>query len=94
MVSRAIERHSELKQNLFCILNDIYPETHTSFLDNFAEDLANLASENQSPDGFRNRSLWSANDVLLIAYPDNIISQNTHRSSHYKNFWPNIFLTR
>ncbi len=50
MVSRAIEQHSELKQNLFCILNDIYPEIHSSRLDDFAEDLANLASENQSPD--------------------------------------------
>ena len=77
MISRAIEQHSELKQNLFCILNDIYPEMHTSLLDNFAEDLANLASENQSPVEFDNRSSWSANDVLLIAYPDNIISQNT-----------------
>ena len=62
MDSRAIERHSELRQNLFRILNDIYPETHTSFLDNFAEDLANLASENQSSDEFRDRPLWSEND--------------------------------
>ena len=43
MVSRAIEQHSELKQNLIRILNDIYPEIHSSRLDNFAEDLANLA---------------------------------------------------
>ena len=76
MVSRAIEQHSELKQNLICILNNIYPKIHSSLLDNFANDLANLASENRSPDGFRNRPLWSANDVLLIAYPDNIISPN------------------
>ena len=77
MVCRATEQHSELKQNLFCILNDIYPEMRTSLLDSLAEDLANLALENQSPDETNNRSLWSANDVLLIAYPDNIIGQNT-----------------
>ena len=51
MVSRAIEQHSQLKQNLIRILNDIYPEIHSSLLDHFAEDLANLASENQSSDG-------------------------------------------
>ena len=42
MVSRATEQHSELKQNIFCILNDIYPEMRSSLLDNFAEDLAHL----------------------------------------------------
>ena len=77
MVSKAIEQHSGLKQNLIGILNDIYPEIHSSLLDNTADYLANLALENQSLDGSRDRALWSANDVLLIAYPDNIISQNT-----------------
>ncbi len=91
MVSRAIEQHSELKQNLFCILNDIYPEMCSSLLDNFAEDLANLASENQSPDEFKNRSLWSANDVLLISYPDNIISQNTPPLQSLQKFLAKYF---
>ena len=91
MVSRAIEQHSELKQNLFCILNDIYPEMHSSLLDNLAEDLANLASENQSPDEFKNRSLWSANDVLLISYPDNIISQNTPPLQSLQKFLAKYF---
>ena len=91
MVSRAIEQHSELKQNLFCILNDIYPEMRSSLLDNFAEDLANLASENQSPDEFKNRSLWSANDVLLISYPDNIISQNTPPLQSLQKFLAKYF---
>ena len=75
MVSRDTERRNGLKQNLIGILQDIYPETHSSFLDNFAEDLANLAQKNKSSDGSRDRSLWSENDVLLIAYPDNINSQ-------------------
>ena len=73
MVSRAIEQHSELKQNLFCILNDIYPEMRSLFLDNFAEDLANLASENQSPNEFKNRSLWST--LAQTAKPDPAVSK-------------------
>ena len=91
MVSRAIEQHSELKQNIFCILNDIYPEMRSSLLDNFAGDLANLASENQSPDEFKNLSLWSANDVLLISYPDNIISQNTPPLQSLQKFLAKYF---
>ena len=77
MGSKAIERHSGLKQNLLSILQDIYSNIDYSFLDKFAEDLANQALKNQSSDGFRGRELWSASDVLLIAYPDNIKSQNT-----------------
>ena len=92
MVSRAIEQHSELKQNLFCILNNIYPEMRSSFLDNFAEELANLALENQSPDEFKNCSLWSANDVLLISYPDNIISQNTPPLQSLQKFLAEYFI--
>ena len=91
MVSRAIEQHSELKQNLFCILNDIYPEIHTSVLNHLAEDLANMASEKQSPDGFGGRSLWSENDVLLIAYPDNINSQNTPPLESLQKFLAKYF---
>ena len=91
MVSRAIEQHSELKQNLFRILNDIYPEMRSSLLDNFAEGLANLASENQSPDEFKNCSLWSANDVLLISYPDNIISENTPPLQSLQKFLAKYF---
>ena len=53
MVSSAIEQHSGLKQNLIGILKHIYPEMHSSLLDDFAEDLANLAIESQSSDGFR-----------------------------------------
>ena len=91
MVSRTIEQHSELKQNLFRILNDIYPEMRSSLLDNFAEDLANLVSENRLPDEFKNRSLWSANDVLLISYPDNIISQNTPPLQSLQKFFAKYF---
>ena len=91
MVSRAIEQHSELKPNLIGILNDIYPEIHSSLLDNFAEDLANLAVENRSSDGFRDHALWSENDVLLIAYPNNIISQNTPPLQSLQQFLAKYF---
>ena len=53
MVSRDIEWRNGLKQNLIGILLDIYPEIHSSVLDNFAEDLANLVRKNRSSDGFR-----------------------------------------
>ena len=46
MVSRAIERRNGLKQKLIGILQDIYPEIHSSVLNNFAQDLANLAQKN------------------------------------------------
>ena len=49
MVSRDIEQHSELTQNLISILQDIYPEKDCSFLNNFAGDLANQAQTNLSP---------------------------------------------
>ena len=91
MVSKAIERHNRLKQNLISILNDIYPEIRSSLLDNFVEDLANLAVKNQSSDELRDRSLWSANDVLLIAYPDNIISQNIPPLRSLQKFLANYF---
>ena len=91
MVSRAIEQHSDLKQNILRILNDIYPEMRSSLLDNFAEDLAHLALENQSPDEFKSRPLWSANDVLLISYPDNIISQNTPPLQSLQKFLAKYF---
>ena len=77
MVSSDIEQHSELTQNLISILQDIYPEKDCSFLNNFAGHLANQALKNLSPRGHRDRALWSASDVLLIAYPDNIYCQNT-----------------
>ena len=77
MVSRDIEQHSELTQNLISILQDIYPEKDCSFLNKFAGALANKAQKNLSPRGNRDRALWSASDVLLIAYPDNINCQNT-----------------
>ena len=91
MVSSAIEQRSELKQNLIGILNQLYPETHSALLDSFAGDLANLASENQLSNGSRKRSLWSANDVLLIAYPDNIISQNIPPLRSLQKFLANYF---
>ena len=47
------------------------------FLDKFAADIANQALKNQSSEGLGDRELWSANDVLLIAYPDNLNSQST-----------------
>ena len=75
MVSRDIEQHSELTQNLISILQDIYPEKDCSFLNNFAGHLANQALKNLSPRGHRDRELWSASDVLLIAYADNIIAK-------------------
>ena len=94
MVSRAIGQHSGLTQNLINILQDIYPETDSLFLDNFAADIANQALKHQSSKGLGGRELWSANDVLLIAYPDNLNSQTPHLSNVCKNFWENIFLTR
>ena len=51
MVSRAIEQHSGLKQNLINIMQDIYPETDSLFLDKFAADIANQALKNQSSEG-------------------------------------------
>jgi len=86
MVSRAIEQHSGLKQNLINILQDIYPETDSLFLDNFATDIASQALKNQSSERLGGRELWSANDVLLIAYPDNLSSQNTSPLQCLKNF--------
>ena len=86
MVSRAIEQHSGLKQNLINILQDIYPETDSLSLDNFATDIASQALKNQSSEGLGGRELWSANDVLLIAYPDNLSSQNTSPLQCLKNF--------
>ena len=86
MVSRAIEQHSGLKQNLINILQDIYPETDSLSLDNFATDIANQALKNQSSGRLGGRELWSANDVLLIAYPDNLNSQNTSPLQCLKKF--------
>ena len=86
MVSRAIEQHSGLKQNLINILLDIYPETDSLFLNNFAADIANQALKNQSSERLGGRELWSANDVLLIAYPDNLNSQNTSPLQCLKKF--------
>ena len=78
MVLRAIkEQHNGLKQNLICILQDLYPEIDYSFLNNFAEELANQATEYQPSTRFMGSPLWSESDVLLIAYPDNIDSKNT-----------------
>ena len=86
MASRAIEQHSGLKQNLINILQDIYPETDSLSLDNFATDIANQALKNQSSGRLGGRELWSANDVLLIAYPDNLSSQNTSPLQCLKTF--------
>ena len=91
MVSRDIELRNGLKQNLIGILQDIYPEIHSSVLNNFAQDLANLAQKNKSSDGFRDRALWSENDVLLIAYPDNIISQTTPPLQSLQKFLTEYF---
>ena len=86
MASRAIEQHSGLKQNLINILQDIYPETDSLFLDNFATDIASQALKNQSSERLGGRELWSANDILLIAYPDNLSSQNTSPLQCLKKF--------
>ena len=91
MVSRVTERHSELKQNLISILQDIYPEISSSFLDNLANELVNLARKKRSADKSRDRSLWSANDVLLIAYPDNIISHNISPLQSLQKFLTKYF---
>ena len=91
MVSRAIERHSGLTQNLIRILQDIYPEIDPSFLNNFAEELANQAQKNQSSDRARDSALWSESDVLLIAYPDNINSQNTSPLKSLREFLTKYF---
>ena len=91
MVSRDIEWRNGLKQNLIGILQDIYPEIHSSILDNFAEDLANLVRKNRSSDGFSDRALWSEDDVLLIAYPDNINSQTTPPLQSLQKFLAKYF---
>ena len=91
MVSRDIERRNGLKQNLIGILQDIYPEIHSSVLDNFAEDLASLVQKNKSSDRFSDSGLWSEDDVLLIAYPDNINSQTTAPLQSLQKFLTEYF---
>ena len=87
MVLRAIkEQHNGLKQNLICILQDLYPEIDYSSLNNFAEELANQAIECQPSKRLMDSSLWSESDVLLIAYPDNIDSKNTPPLQSLQNF--------
>ncbi len=87
MVLRATkERHNGLKQNLICILQDLYPEIDYSFLNNFAEELANQAIENQPSKRLMGSTLWSEHDVLLIAYPDNIDNKKTSPLQSLQNF--------
>ena len=77
MGSSVTEQHSAVKQSLACILKDIYPDQARSTLNDVAEDLAYKALEKRSSDSRVAQHLWSENDVLLITYPDNIISQKT-----------------
>tara|TARA_B100000989_G_scaffold293089_1_gene269958 strand:- start:1704 stop:3458 length:1755 start_codon:yes stop_codon:yes gene_type:complete len=91
MVSRDTELHSGVLQKLSSILQDIYPEIDSSFLNDFSEDLADQARKNQSANGFRQGELWSASDILLIAYPDNIDSQTTSPLKSLQEFLTKYF---
>ena len=77
MDSRVTEQPNALKQSLVCILKDIYPNQAHSILNNVADEFANKALEKRSSESRTDLPLWSENDVLLITYPDNIISQKT-----------------
>ena len=66
MVSRDIEQHSELTQNLISILQDIYPEKDGSFLNDFAEGLANQAQKNPSPHSPTTQTLENTFAVILL----------------------------
>ena len=77
MGSSVTEQHSAVKQSLACILKDIYPDQARSTLNDVAEEFINKAFENRSSESRTDLPLWSENDVLLITYPDNIISQKT-----------------
>ena len=77
MVSRVEERHSGLKQSLICILEEIYPEHDHSILNCFADTLAKIAIAKRSSSRRADLPQWSESDVLLIAYPDNIVGDAT-----------------
>jgi len=77
MGSRVTEQHSAFKQSAVCILRDIYPDQAHSILNDVADEFANKAFEKRSSESRTDLPLWSENDVLLITYPDNIISQKT-----------------
>ena len=77
MGSRVTEQHSAFKQSAVCILRDIYPDQAHSILKDVADEFANKALEKRSSESRTDLPLWSENDVLLITYPDNIISQKT-----------------
>ena len=76
MVSRVEERHSGLKQSLICILEEIYSEHDNSILNCLADNLADVAIAKRSSTRCTDLPLWSESDVLLIAYPDNIVSDS------------------
>ena len=77
MVSKVEERRSGLKKSVAYILEEIYPEHNHSLLNCLADTLAELAIAKRSSRRCAVVPLWSENDVLLIAYPDNIISDAT-----------------
>mgnify|MGYP001433377655 CR=1 FL=1 len=76
MVSRVEERHSELKQSLICILEEIYSQHDNSILNCLADKLADVAIAKRPSTRCTDLPLWSERDVLLIAYPDNIVSDS------------------
>ena len=76
MVSTVEERHSGLKQSLICILEEIYSEHDNSILNCLADNLADVAIAKRSSTRCTDLPLWSESDVLLIAYPDNIVSDS------------------
>ena len=77
MVSRVEEQHNRLKQSLICILEEIYTEHDQSNLNCLADKLAEKAIAKRSSPRRRDLPQWSEGDVLLIAYPDNIVSDAT-----------------
>ena len=86
MVSRIEERHSGLKQSVICILEEIYPEHDHSILNCLADTLAEVAIANRSSQRCSDLPQWSESDVLLIAYPDNIVGDDTPPIKSLQNF--------
>ena len=77
MVSRVEERHSGLKQSLICILEEIYPDHDHTVLNCLADTLASKATATCSSPRGGDLPNWTESDVLLIAYPDNIVGDST-----------------
>jgi sucrose phosphorylase len=86
MVSTAEERHSGLKQSIICILEEIYLDLDHSFLNCIADSLVETTVAKRSKQTCAESPPWSEGDVLLIAYPDNIVDDAAPPIQSLKKF--------